>query len=242
MTPRIAVLGFSIECNRFAPPARHADFEGRCYLEGAAILEEAARPAPRAPAELTGFLDGMNATGPWTPLPVMIATAEPNGPVEQADFDAMMAVWRARLTALKGQVDGVYSIMHGAGLATADHDPEGTLQDLVREVLGDIPFVCSYDLHANVSDRMVATVDAFVGYRTNPHLDMRDRGAECAALLRRLLAGERFHRAHRRLPIVSPQTALLTAQGPYAEVIDLGQELAAKDPRIANVSVMGGFS
>jgi microcystin degradation protein MlrC len=242
MTPRIAILGFSIECNRFAPPARRADFEGRCYLEGAAILEEAAKPAPRAPAELTGFLEGMDATGPWTPLPVMIAAAEPNGPVEQADFDAMMAVWRAGLTALKGKADGVYSIMHGAGLATADHDPEGTLQALVREVLGDIPFVCSYDLHANVSERMVATVDAFVGYRTNPHLDMRERGAECAALLRRLLAGERFHRAHRRLPIVSPQTALLTAQGPYAEVIDLGQEAAAQDPRIVNVSVMGGFS
>jgi len=240
--PRIAILGFSIECNRFAPPARRADFEARCYLEGDAILQEAAKPAPRAPAELTGFIDGMDATGPWTPLPVMIAAAEPNGPVEQADFDVMMATWRAGLTALKGQADAVYSIMHGAGLATGDHDPEGTLQALVREVLGDIPFVCSYDLHANVSERMVATVDAFVGYRTNPHLDMRERGEECARLLRRLLAGERFHRAHRRLPIVSPQTALLTSQGPYAEVIDLGQALAAKDPRIANVSVMGGFS
>ena len=240
--PRIAILGFSIECNRFAPPARRADFDGRCYLEGADILAEAAKPAPRAPAELSGFLEGMNATGDWTPLPIMIAAAEPNGPVDQGDFDAMMATWRAGLTALRGQVDGVYSIMHGAGLAAQDHDPEGTLQALVRETLGDIPFVCSYDLHANVSDRMVATVDAFVGYRTNPHLDMHDRGAESARLLRRLLAGERFVRAHRRLPIVSPQTALLTAQGPYAEVIDLGQELAAKDPRIANVSVMAGFS
>jgi microcystin degradation protein MlrC len=240
--PRIAILGFSIECNRFAPPARRADFDGRCYLEGADILAEAAKPAPRAPAELSGFLDGMNATGDWTPLPIMIAAAEPNGPVDQGDFDAMMATWRAGLTALRGQADGVYSIMHGAGLAEHDHDPEGTLQALVREILGDIPFVCSYDLHANVSDRMVATVDAFVGYRTNPHLDMRERGAESAQLLRRLLAGERFHRAHRRLPIVSPQTALLTAQGPYAEVIELGQDLAAKDPRIANVSVMAGFS
>jgi microcystin degradation protein MlrC len=240
--PRIAILGFSIECNRFAPPATRADFDGRCYLEGDAILAEAAKPAPRAPAELSGFLEGMNATGDWTPLPVMIAAAEPNGPVVQADFDAMMATWRAGLTALRGQVDGVYAIMHGAGLATHDHDPEGTLQALVREVLGDLPLACSYDLHANVSDRMVATVDAFVGYRTNPHLDMHARGAECAALLRRLLAGERFLRAHRRLPIVSPQTALLTAQGPYAEVIDLGQVLAAADPRIVNVSVMAGFS
>ena len=240
--PAVAILGFSIECNRFAPPATRADFDGRCYLEGQAVLDEAAKPAPRAPAELSGFLDAMNASGAWQPLPIMIAAAEPNGPVEQPVFDAMLATWRAGLAAVKGRAQAVYGIMHGAALATGDHDPEGTLQALVREVLGDIPFVCSYDLHANISERMVATVDAFVGYRTNPHLDMRERGAECAHLLRRLLAGERFVRAHRRLPIVSPQTALLTAQGPYAEVIDLGQSLAAQDKRIANVSVMGGFS
>jgi hypothetical protein len=39
--PRIAILGFSIECNKFAPPATKADFLARTYLEGEAILEEA---------------------------------------------------------------------------------------------------------------------------------------------------------------------------------------------------------
>lgn len=240
--PRIALLGFSIECNRFAPVATHADFTGRCWLEGDAILTDARSKAPRALAEMPGFVADMDAAGPWRPVPILLAMAEPNGPVDAPVFAAMMAIWRAGLEAAKGEVDGVYCVMHGAGLTTDDHDPEGTIQAMIRAVLGDIPLVCSYDLHANVSDRMVATVDAFVGYRTNPHMDMRDRGAESARLLRRLLAGQRFHRGHRRLPIVSPQTALLTAQGPYAEVIDLGQALAAQDPRIANVSVMAGFS
>jgi microcystin degradation protein MlrC len=240
--PRIALLGFSIECNRFAPIATRADFTSRCYLEGEAILTDARSPAPSALAEMPGFVADMDAAGPWEPIPILLAMAEPNGPVDAGFFAEMTAMWRAGLEAAKGKVDGVYAVMHGAGLTTDDHDPEGTIQAMVRDILGDIPFVASFDLHANVSDRMVQTVDAFVGYRTNPHLDMRERGAESAQLLRRLLAGERFHRGHRRLPIVSPQTALLTAQGPYAEVIDLGQELAAKDPRIANVSVMAGFS
>lgn len=241
--PRIALLGFSIECNRFAPVARQADFTSRCYLEGEAILADARSAAPRALAEMPGFVAEMDAAGPWQPVPILLAMAEPNGPVDAAFFAAIAAAWRAGLEAARGSLDGVYAVMHGAGLTTDDHDPEGTLQAMVREVLGnDIPFVCSYDLHANVSERMVGTVDAFVGYRTNPHLDMRERGAESARLLRRLMAGERFHRAHRRLPIVSPQTALLTARGPYAEVIDLGQSLAAQDARIANVSAMAGFS
>lgn len=240
--PRVALLGFSIECNRFAAPAGRADFASRCYLEGEAILADARSAAPRALAEMPGFVAEMDAAGPWRPIPILLAMAEPKGPVEAGFFAEMMAAWRRGLEAAKGRVDGVYCVLHGAGLTTADLDPEGTLQALVREVLGDIPFVCSYDLHANVSERMVALTDAFVGYRTNPHLDMRERGMESARLLRRLLAGERFHRAFRRLPIVAPTVSMLTAQGPYAEVIDLGQALAAQDARIANVSVMGGFA
>lgn len=242
MTPRIALLGFSIECNRFAPPAERVDFTSRCWLEGEAIVTDARSVAPRALAEMPGFVADMDAAGPWQPVPILLAMAEPNGPVRAALFAEMMAIWRKGLEAAKGKVDGVYCVMHGAGLAEDDLDPEGTIQVMVREILGDIPFVCSYDLHANVSERMVETVDAFVGYRTNPHLDMRERGAESAQLMRRLLAGERFVRAFRRLPIVAPTVSMLTAQGPYAEVIDLGQALAAKEPRLANVSVMGGFA
>ncbi|MEO3474648.1 M81 family metallopeptidase [Roseomonas sp. CAU 1739] len=240
--PRIVLLGFSIECNRFAPPAGRAEFTGRCYLEGEAILADARSAAPRALAEMPGFVADMDAAGPWQPVPILLAMAEPNGPVEAPFFAEMMAIWRAGLVAAKGQVDAVYCVMHGAGLTTEDLDPEGTIQAMIRDILGDIPLVCSYDLHANVSDRMVATTDAFVGYRTNPHMDMRECGAESAQLLRRLLAGERFTRAFRRLPIVAPTVSMLTAQGPYAEVINLGQELATRDDRIANVSVMGGFA
>jgi microcystin degradation protein MlrC len=97
------------------------------------------------------------------------------------------------------------------------------------------------DLHANVSHSLAAVPDAFVGYRTNPHVDMRARGAEAAGLMRRILAGERFHVAMRRLPLVPPSVSLLTATGPYADAIEAGQALAARDATIANVSVMGGF-
>jgi len=208
--PRVALLGFSIECNRFAPVAGREDF--RVWLEGEAILADARARSPSALAEMPGFVAAMDRAGPWQPRPILLTMAEPNGPVEQPVFDAMMRSWRAGLEALRGAVEGVYCVLHGAGLTTGLDDPEGTVQALVREVLGEgVPMVCSYDLHANVSDGMVRDCDAFVGYRTNPHLDMRERGEESAALLRRLMAGERFHRAFRRLPIVAPPVSLLTA-------------------------------
>ncbi len=48
MTPakRVALLGFHLESNAFAPVSTEADFRRLCYLEGDAILAEARQPAP----------------------------------------------------------------------------------------------------------------------------------------------------------------------------------------------------
>jgi microcystin degradation protein MlrC len=247
--PRIALLGFSIECNRFAPVATESDFRTRTLIEGADLLAEARSPAPRMLGELPGFLAAMDAAGPWQPVPSVVAMAEPNGPVEQAFFDRLMRQWEKDLTAAE-PLDGVYLVLHGAGLTTGDHDPEGALLGLVRSVVGpDVPIVATFDLHANVSEADVTLLNGFVGYRTNPHLDMRERGAEAAGLLRRLLTGTRTFLGRVRLPIVPPTVTQLTGKDapnrPYGELIDLGQQRMTEIPyvgRVLNVSVMGGFA
>jgi microcystin degradation protein MlrC len=248
-TPRIALLGFSIECNRFAPIATETDFQTRTLIGGPDLIAEARSSAPRMLGELPGFLAAMDAAGPWEPVPSLLAMAEPNGPVDQAFFNHLMQRWKSDL-ASAGPLDGVYLVLHGAGLTTADHDPEGTLLHLVRRIVGpDTPIVATYDLHANVSDADVTLLNGFIGYRTNPHLDMRERGAEAAVLLRRLLTDTRTHLARIRLPIVPPTVTQLTGkdapQRPYGELIDLGQQRMTEPPyagRVLNVSVMGGFA
>ncbi len=247
--PRIALLGFSIECNRFAPVTTEHDFAIRTLLRGDAILSDATGPAPRMLGELPGFIAEMDGGEPWEPVPLLLAMTEPNGPVDQDFFNSLMAEWETRLRAA-GKIDGVYCVMHGAGLATGDDDPEGTIQAMIRRVVGpDVPVVASFDLHANVSDTGIDTIDAYIGYRTNPHLDMRERGAESAQVLRRLSGGMKTHIAKVRLPIIAPTVTMLTGKDapnrPYGEMIDLGQELMHQPPwagRIVNVSVMGGFA
>ena len=247
--PRIALLGFSIECNRFAPVATEADFASRTLLSGEAMLTEARSPAPRMLGELPGFVADMDAAGAWQPTPILLAMAEPNGPVDHAFFQRMMIQWDAGLRAA-AKLDGVYCVMHGAGLTTQDHDPEGTILTMVRGIVGPaVPIVATYDLHANVAPADVETIDAYIGYRTNPHLDMRERGIEAAQVLRRLLGGMRTHLAFVRLPIVPPTVTQLTGkdatQRPYGELIDLGQQRMHEAPyagRVVNVSVMGGFA
>jgi microcystin degradation protein MlrC len=240
VNPRVAVLGFSIECNKFAPSATKAHFVARTYLEGEAILDEARRPTPTMLPEIPGFVAAMDAAGAWTPVGIVLAMSEPNGPVEHAFFEKLFDAIDRRLKAAM-PVDGVYFCAHGAAITTAEDDPEGVLFERIREIVGpDVPVVATFDLHANVSDRMVDKIDAFIGYRTNPHLDMRERGQEAAAVLRELLGGTKTERVRLRLPIVPPTVTLLTAAGPYAEMIELGQKKMT--PAIMNVSVMGGFA
>ena len=241
--PRIAVLGFSIECNKFAPPATKAHFLARTYLEGDDILAEARGATPTMLPETPGFVAAMDAAGPWQPIGIALAMSEPNGPVEHEFFEELLGTISRGLAAAL-PLDGVYVCAHGAALATAEDDPEGVLFETVRGIVGPgVPVVATFDLHANVSDRMVDLIDAFIGYRTNPHLDMRERGAEAAAALRELLAGAKTELVRLRLPIVPPTVTMLTAAGPYAEMIALGQRRQEElRPAIMNVSVMGGFA
>jgi microcystin degradation protein MlrC len=249
VTPRIGLLGFSIECNRFAPVAGEADFRERTLLRGMAMLDEARAEAPRMLSELPGFLADMDAAGAWEPVPLLLAMAGPNGPVEHGFFQSLMAEWEEGLRQA-GPLDGVYCVLHGAGLTTQDDDPEGSILTMLRRHVGEqAKIVASFDLHANVAEADYRTLDAFIGYRTNPHMDMRERGAESAQVLRRLLGGPRTHIAAVRLPIVPPTVTMLTGPDapnrPYGELIDFGQRRMNEAPyagRIVNVSVMGGFA
>ncbi len=239
--PRVAVLGLHLEANAFAPPTTLADFEAQCLERGEAISRLARATTSALPAEFPGFYHRMDATGPWVPVPVLVASAPPGGPIDQALFQGFLDEVRTGLAAAL-PLDAVYVGSHGASSAMADEDSDGTLLALVRAIVGPaVPVVVSHDLHCNVSEKLVESVTALVVYRTNPHVDMAARAAESASLIREALAGERFAIAFIRLPLAPPTVTLLTAEGPYADLIRDAEALMAADPRIANASVAGGF-
>ncbi|MFZ4406646.1 MAG: M81 family metallopeptidase [Paracraurococcus sp.] len=239
--PRIAVLGLHLEANAFAPVTRLEDFERQCLVRGEAMTRLARAATSHLPAEVPGFYRRMDATGAWQPVPVLIAAAPPGGPIDQALFLDMLDEMRRGLAAAL-PLDGIYLASHGASSATGDEDSDGTIAAMIRAVVGAaVPIICSHDLHCNVSERLVASVDALVVYRTNPHVDMAARAADSADLLREMLAGGRMARGFVRLPLVPPSVTLLTAAGPYAERIAEAEALMQGDPRVANASVAGGF-
>jgi microcystin degradation protein MlrC len=242
VAPRIAILGLHLEANAFAPPTVLRDFSSLCLERGDRISVLARSEGSHLPLELPGFYARMDETGPWEPVPLLMAAAPPGGPIAQDVFLSLLDEMGSRLASALPRVDGVYIASHGASSATGDEDSDGTLAEMVRRIVGPaVPVVCTHDLHCNLSERLVRNIDAFVAYRTNPHVDMRARAAEAADLLREMLGGTRMARAFIRLPLAPPTVTLLTAEGPYADLVRDAEAEMASDPVIANASVTGGF-
>lgn len=238
--PRIAVLGFAIECNRFAPVTTAEDFEHDVDIRGNRIVSEARSGKSITLPDLPGFFTEMDRTGTWTPVPLRVALAQPGGPVEETFFKAYLAEIEASLKSVL-PIDAIFVACHGAALAEGTDDPDGDLFEILRRVAGpDVPIVAVFDLHANVSRKMIDNLDVFVGYLENPHIDIYERGVEAARHMRELLAGTRTAIGMVKIPLVPPQIALLTARGPYADLIKYGQTKVGGD--ILNVSVMAGFA
>lgn len=241
--PRIAILGFSLESNGFAPVARRRDFEENYLLAGEALASDLRSPDPHASGTLVGFREAMDASGAWEMAPIVVAASTPNGPVDQAFFDELLAGMRTRL-ASAAPLDGVYISEHGAAAATVDPDPDGTLFAMVRDAVGPgVPIVATLDLHANVSKRMVAETDVLISFLTNPHVDQRERGREAAAAMRELLGGMRTAKALVKVPLMPPSVTLLTGEGagerPYGDLIRHGQSQVRGS--VLNVSICAGF-
>jgi len=238
--PNIAILGFALESNRNAPVSDRQSFMESYYLDAEAISRELAGDRAGLPGTVQGFCAAMDKIGNWTPVPIQLAEAPPGGPAEHEFFLDMLASMRAGLSAA-GAIDGVYISEHGAGLSTEEDDADGAVFAMVREVVGpNVPVIATLDLHGHVTPRMQRSVDAMVAYLTNPHVDQEQRGREAAQILSAMLAGMRTNSTLIKVPMISPAVSLLTAHGPYADLINFGQTFVK--PPVINVSILAGFA
>jgi hypothetical protein len=57
--------------NAFAPVATEADFRSRYYFAGQQLLDETRREGCVLSPEMPAFVAAMNATGPWTSVPLI---------------------------------------------------------------------------------------------------------------------------------------------------------------------------
>lgn len=196
---RIAVAGLHTECSTYNPVlAREADFR---VLRGPSMLKDA-------------YFDFLTHF-PAEFIPVLHARAIAGGPVE----GALYARWKAEI--LDGiraalPLDGVYLAMHGAMFVEGLFDAEGDFIAAVRDLVGpDVLIAASYDLHGNVSQQIIDSLDIFSTYRTAPHIDVPDTMRRAVTMLvRALTTGQRPVVAWAPVPVLLPGERTSTQDEP----------------------------
>ncbi len=186
---RIAVGGIHTECSTYSPVLMQAeDFR---VLRGTGLTDH----------DYFAFLRDF----PAEVAPLLHARAVPGGPVSRAAYEAFKAEFLERLEAAR-PFDAVYLAMHGAMKVEGMFDAEGDWISAIRAAVGpDMLIATSYDLHGNVSARIVDQIDIFAAYRTAPHIDTPETmRAAYAMLLRALETGARPGVVRVPVPLLLP--------------------------------------
>ena len=133
-------------------------------------------------------------------------------------------------------LDGVLISMHGASASEKVDDLEGYLLAKVRQVVGRyVPIVVALDHHANLTHQIIQSVDALIGYQTQPH-DPYETGQRAAGILFSILQG-RFTPtiAWQKIPVLAPADRGRTSERPMKVWFDLAREME-KRPGVITVS------
>jgi len=233
VTRRVGIVGAWHETNTYSSrPTTLADFEAFELLVGDAVAEKNRGTG----TVIGGFCD---TTG-FDLVPIFSAGAWPSGPVESAAIARILegvsdGVRRA------GALDGILLNLHGAMVADGVPDVEAAVLAAIRDAAGNVPVGAVLDLHANPSPDLVRECDVLVSYDTFPHVDMRERGNEVAALLGRTLRGAPLRTMVRKIPLLVCPLAQATDANPMRGL----QEAAVARARaagLARISIVGGFA
>jgi microcystin degradation protein MlrC len=87
----------------------------------------------------------------------------------------------------------------------------------------------------------VARSDVVIGYDTYPHVDMRERGREAAALIGQMLAGRRLRTLLAKVPVLASPLGLGTDDEPMRGLLRRAQE-RSEAAGLVRISITGGFS
>jgi len=232
---RFLVAMMKHETNTFSPVVTDLD---RFMAWGGYVGEEAYKAYKGTGMPFGAYLDLIEAAGHEVVTPVA-AEAMPSGKVQAAAYEFLTG---KILDAVRGGgIDACLLDLHGAMVAETTDDGEGTLLENIRRIAPDMPIAVTYDLHTNLTARMVDNCTCLIGYKTYPHIDMYEVGAQIGQVLLRALAGEVRPVMAWGQPALLAQTLRMGhADEPMKSLLALCRE-AETDPKILAATVFGGF-
>ncbi len=237
MSLKVALLGIYHESNTFVDrPTTLDNFRNGRYLKG----DDIRREYRDAHHEIGGMLEVLDQHQ-ITVIPLFYAEATPGGTITAEAYRTLLDDMMEEVDRVS-PVDAFLVVPHGAGVSEAIADMDGHWLGKLREKAGPgVPIVGTLDLHANVSPLMVASTDALVSYKQNPHVDQRQRGKEAATLLVHLLQGKAsLSQQLVQVPVAISIEQQFTEQEPCKSLYAYTRELEQREG-VLSISIQLGF-
>jgi len=234
---RIAVGGYIAAVNSFVTHRLDLEHFQRATVNGEAVLK-----VGRGETAIAGFLDAAKQNN-WEAVPLYLIVPGVGGKITTEAHEAAKELF---LTALRkaGPVDGVFLQLHGTAVAEHLDDCEGDLLTALRASIGDkTPLIASLDGHANVTPLMVRSASMLIGVKTNPHYDFVSVGRQAARVMAGMFAGMYTPMSGWAQSAMAPalQKLYIAPGWPMEHLMRQAQNLAVHDPRVLDVSLLGGF-
>jgi len=235
--PRVAIGGILHESNSFSSvKTRLEDFQIQRAEAGRDVLADWADNND----EVAGFIEGGRRAG-LDLIPTLVAHAVPSGPVTDQALEALTRELVERLKAA-GKVDGVLLALHGAMVTESYPHGDAEIVRRLRQAIGPaLPLVVTHDFHANVSPEIVEQTTVLITYKTNPHVDQKERGNKAAEVMAGILAGRlRPVQALAKPRMLYNIRFQNTNREPLLPIVEETRRLE-KEPGVIAVSVSGGY-
>ncbi|MEA4964905.1 MAG: M81 family metallopeptidase [Oscillospiraceae bacterium] len=218
---RVLICEFHEETNTFNPIAMPlSGFSAVRYAEG----KKAYELCKTLPCAFHGMMDAAEAAGGEV-IPAISLYSSSGGRVEDPVFALLLTRMRHYIET-EAPFDAIFASCHGATCTESEDDACGAFLEFLREQVDEkVVIAASFDLHANVTERMLRSTDIICGYQTYPHVDFYETGYRAAKLGMRKLLGEPTCQASTIIPMMVPPVGYTSLEGPFKSVIDYGNQL-----------------
>ena len=127
-----------------------------------------------------------------------------------------------------GAIHGVAVSLHGATMAENSADVCGDILAAIRAKVGEeIPIAAAFDLHANITEKILKSTDYICGFLEYPHVDQFETGVRAAKLLLDHLDGKPAKTACVHIPMIAPAHGYTTTTGALLALINRAKEMVA---------------
>ena len=177
-------------------------------------------------------------------LPTIFAKAVPNGIISLDYYNFLKQSFFDVIENINSNcnIDSFVLALHGSMRIEKIGDAEGDILTELRKKYPNIPIVCALDMHATITKKMTDNANAFVGFKTAPHIDVVETGTKAAEIAHKCLEENiDLHMGISHLPIMIAGEKSETDSEPMKSLIQDLINLESNDTDVLASSYFLGY-